>query len=48
MKKAPGKVYQGVKIPMTKYEKFIQEQRKDPEFAKVYYEARSERIVGEF
>lgn len=33
---------------MTNYEKFFQEQMKDPEFAKAYREARLERMLNEF
>lgn len=32
---------------MTNYEKLFQEQMKDPEFAKAYYEARLERMLNE-
>ena len=32
---------------MTNYEKLFQEQMKDPEFAKAYYESRLERIFNE-
>jgi hypothetical protein len=32
---------------MTNYEKLFQEQIKDPEFAKAYYESRLERIFND-
>ncbi len=32
---------------MTNYEKLFQEQMKDPEFAKAYYESRLERIFND-
>ncbi len=32
---------------MTNYEKLFQNQMRDPQFAKAYYEARAERIVDE-
>ena len=32
---------------MTNYDKLFQEQMKDPEFVKAYYEARLERISNE-
>jgi len=33
---------------MTNYENLLQEQMKDPEFAKAYREARIERMLNEF
>jgi len=33
---------------MTNYEKLFQDQMKDPQFAKVYLDARLERLVMEF
>ena len=32
---------------MSNYEKLFQAQMQDPQFAKAYYEARVERVVGE-
>lgn len=32
---------------MTNYEQLFQEQMKDPQFAKAYYEARLDRIIKE-
>lgn len=32
---------------MTNYEKLFQEQMKDPQFAKAYYDARLDRILKE-
>lgn len=34
-------------MKMTNYEKLFQEQMKDPEFAKAYYESRLERIFND-